>query len=109
MLQQFHQKGGDINARNQFATPQPVLPNLAPAESAPSTARERCLSWPKISALGATPYPLTPFSLGGYPHPGYPTPFVFFVFFPLHALPHLLPACPSCMRRRRGTGLGGRR
>ena len=32
------------------------------------------------------PYPLF---FGGYPHPGYPTPFVFFVFFPLHAQPHL--------------------
>jgi hypothetical protein len=36
-------------------------------------------------------YPRTPYPLffGGYPHPGYPTPFVFFVFFPLHAQPHL--------------------
>ena len=44
---------------------------------------------PKISALGLPPYPFTPFSFGGYPHPGYPTPFAFFVFFPLHAQPHL--------------------
>ena len=42
-LQDFHKKGGDINARDVYATPQPNLPILAPAESAPSTARERCL------------------------------------------------------------------
>ena len=29
MLQEFHQKGGDINARNACATPQPDLPILA--------------------------------------------------------------------------------
>ena len=36
-------------------------------------------------------YPVPPYPLffGGYPHPGYPTPFVFFGFFPLHAPPHL--------------------
>ena len=39
--------------------------------------------------FGATPAPPYPLFFGGYPHPGYPTPFVFFVFFPLHAQPHL--------------------
>ena len=66
-MQEFHKKGGDINAEDVYATPQPDLPNLAPAETAPSTARERYLFWPKISASGLPPYPLTPFSLGATP------------------------------------------
>ncbi len=39
-------------------------------------------------SFGATPVPLYPLFFGGYPHPG-PPPFAFFVFFPLHAQPHL--------------------
>ena len=39
--------------------------------------------------FGATPVPPYPLFFGGYPHPGYPTPFRLFVFFPLHAQPHL--------------------
>jgi hypothetical protein len=88
MLQEFHKKGGDINARDAYATPQTDVPILAPAESAPSAARERFPIWPEISALGLPPYPLTPF-LWGLPPPWLPHPFCLFVFFPLHALPHM--------------------
>ena len=38
--------------------------------------------------FGSTPVPLYPLFFGGYPHPGYPTPFVF-LFSSLHAQPHL--------------------
>jgi hypothetical protein len=69
MLQQFHKDGGDIDARDWYATPEPDVPVLAPAESAASTARERCLFWPKISVLWGTPVPANPFSLGLPPYP----------------------------------------
>ena len=39
--------------------------------------------------FGATPVLPYPLFFGGYPHPGYPTPFCLFVSFPLHAQPHL--------------------
>jgi hypothetical protein len=42
MLQQFHKGGGDINARDRYTTLNPNFLILAPAESAASTARERC-------------------------------------------------------------------
>ena len=91
MLQEFHQNGGDINARGAYATPQPDLPNLAPAESAPSTARERCPIWPKISASGLPPYPLTPFSLGATPTLA--TPPLSSFLFSSPCMP-----CPTCAR-----------
>ena len=87
-MQEFHKNGGDINTRDGHATPQPDVPILAPAESARSTARERYLFWPKISALGLPPYPLTPFSLGATPTLATPPPFVL-LFSSLHAQPHL--------------------
>ena len=45
------------------------------------------LIWPKISALGATPVPPYPLFFGGYPHRGYPTPFVFLFSSPCMPCP----------------------
>jgi hypothetical protein len=87
MSQEFHKDGGDINARDRYATPQPDVPILAPAESAPSTARERYLAENKCFGATALTIRLIPF-FGGYPHPGYPAPFCVFCFLPLMP-PHL--------------------
>jgi hypothetical protein len=64
--------------------------------------------WPKISALGLPPNPLTPFRWGPPPPVATP-PLLLLVSSPL-AMPSQ-PACcvPLCMRRRRGTGMGGHR
>ena len=87
MLQEFHQKGGDINARDGHATPQTDLRILAPGRKCSEHCPRALPYMAEISALGLPPYPFTPFSLGATPTlAGHPTP-LSFCFLP--------PACPA--------------
>ena len=88
MLQEFHQKGGDINARGAYATPQPDVPILAPGRKCSEHCPRALPYLAEHKALGATPYPLTPFSLGATPT-WLPHPFCLFCFLPPACLPHL--------------------
>ncbi len=89
MLQEFHKKGGDINARDGHATPQPDLPIFSSGRKCSELCPRVLPFWPEISAFGLPPYPLTPFSLGVTPTQATPPQFCFIVFFPACRPPHL--------------------
>jgi hypothetical protein len=72
-VQEFQQNGGDINARNSCANPQPDISHfLAAAESAPSTACDALPVLAENKCFGAYPVPLYAPFFGGYPHPAKP-------------------------------------
>ncbi len=88
MMQEFHKKGGDINARDAYATPRLDLPILAPGRKCSEPCPRALPYLAENTCVGATPVPPYPLFFGGYPHPGYPAPFVFLVSS-LHAQPRL--------------------
>ncbi len=81
--------------------------SAAPAETAARIASERC-PFSENKCFEANPVtPLPPF-LWGLPPPWLPHPLCLLVSSPCMPSP-TSAACPSCMRRRRGTGVVGRR
>jgi hypothetical protein len=88
MLQQFHKDGGDINAPNSYATPQPGLFHFSSNRKCSDHCPRALPVLAENNCFGLTPYPRNTFPWG-LPHLA--TPPLLLLFPSLHAVPAHVP------------------